>query len=64
MENADLIALARAARKLRRRDPVRFARLMALAEAYNSLYDAPHEGAVATMRRCTLISPPSLKATA
>ena len=54
-----MVALARAARLLGRRDPVRLMRLLALAEAYNSLYDSPREDAATTLRRCAMISPVS-----
>lgn len=53
----ELIALARAARRLSQLDPVRLMRLLAMAEAYVSLHDSPHEDAAATLRRCALISP-------
>lgn len=59
----ELAALARAARRLSRLDPTRFLRLAAMAEAYLSLYDSPHEDAATTLQRCAMISPRS-KATA
>lgn len=53
-----LDALAEAARRLLDVDPERFARVLALAQAYVSVYDGPSEGAAEMMARCVAISPP------
>ena len=59
-----LAALLAAARRLIVVDPDRFTRVLALAEAYLSTYEQPHEGPVEVVARCLLISPPKTKPSA
>lgn len=53
-----LDALVEVARRLLDVDPERFLRVLALARAYVSVYDLPHEGDLDVVARCMSISPP------